>query len=226
MKIKYLGHSALQIETKGHSIIVDPFITPNPAASQINIDELAADAILVTHGHGDHVADVAAIANRTGATVIGSFEVVDWFAKQDVNGHPMNHGGMKSFTWGTVKMVNAVHSGTLPDGSSGGNPAGFVLWNDEGCVYIAGDTALTVDMQLIPMTCPAIDLAILPIGDNFTMGYADAVIASNFVKCNRVMGCHFDTFPYIEIDHGAAVDAFANAGKEFILPHIGQVVEV
>ena len=123
-------------------------------------------------------------------------------------------------------MVNAVHSSVLPDGSYGGNPAGFVLWNEEGCIYIAGDTALTMDMQLIPMTCPALDLAVLPIGDNFTMGYREAVIAADFVKCDRVMGVHFDTFPYIEIDHAGAMDAFAESGKSLILPHIGQEIEV
>lgn len=226
MKIKYLGHSSLQISTKGKSIIVDPFITPNPAASEIDIEALEADTILVTHGHGDHVADVAPIASRTGATIVGAFEVTDWFAKQELNVHPMNHGGTVQFEWGQAKMVNAVHSSALPDGSNGGNPAGFVVWNDEGCVYIAGDTALTIDMQLIPMTCPALSLAILPIGDNFTMGYKDAVIAADFVKCDRIMGCHFDTFPPIEIDHSAAMQAFKGAGKQLIIPNIGQEIEV
>lgn len=226
MKLKYFGHSAFLLTTKGKHIVIDPFISPNPAASQVKVDEIPADVILVTHGHGDHVADVASIAQRTGAPVVGAYEVVEWFGKQDIEGHPLNHGGQKVFEWGTVKMVNAVHSSTFPDGTPGGNPAGFVIWNSEGCIYISGDTALTLDMQLIPMTCPPLDLAVMCIGDNFTMGFRDAIIASNFIKCNRVVGCHFDTFPYIEIDHGAAVNAFAENKKELVLPHIGQEIEV
>lgn len=226
MKLKYFGHSAFLLTTKGKHIVIDPFITPNPAASHVNIDEIPADVILLTHGHGDHVADVASIAQRTGAPVVAAYEVVEWFGKQEISGHPLNHGGQKVFEWGTVKMVNAVHSSTLPDGTPGGNPAGFVIWNDEGCIYISGDTALTLDMQLIPMTCPPLDLAVLCIGDNFTMGYRDAITASNFIKCDRVVGCHFDTFPYIEIDHGAAVNAFAEKKKKLVLPHIGQEIEI
>jgi len=226
MVIKYLGHASLQIQTKNSSILVDPFISQNEQASHIDIATLNADFILITHGHADHVADVAAIAKRTGATIVSNFEIVEWFGKQGINGHPMNHGGQKAFEWGTVKYVNAIHSSTLPDGSGGGNPGGFVLWNEEGCVYIAGDTALTLDMKLIPMTCPSIDLAVLPIGDNFTMGFADALHASDFVKCDRVLGCHFDTFPYIEIDHEVAKNAFSKKNKELILLDIGNSIEV
>lgn len=226
MKIKYLGHSALQIDTKGMKVIVDPFITPNPKAGVIDLNSLAADAILLTHGHADHVADAATIAERTKAPIIAAYEIVEWFGKQGHQGHPMNHGGMVKFDFGTVKMVNAVHSSVLPDGTYGGNPAGFVLWNEEGCIYIAGDTALTLDMQLIPMTCPKIDLAIFPIGDNFTMGYADAVIAADFVESDRILGCHYDTFPYIEIDHAAAAKAFTDVDKTLYLPQIGEEVEV
>ncbi len=226
MVIRYLGHSSLQIQTKNVSILVDPFITPNKRASHIDINELDVDVILITHGHADHVYDVKAIASRTGATIVSNYEIVEWFGKQGVEGHPMNHGGQKIFDWGTVKYVNAVHSSTLPDGSGGGNPGGFVLWNEEGCVYIAGDTALTWDMKLIPLTCPALDLAVLPIGDNFTMGYEDALLASDFVQCNRILGCHYDTFPYIEIDQGNAKRAFDQKDKELILLDIGKEVEV
>ena len=226
MIIRYLGHASLQIRTKNVTILVDPFISPNPQASHIDINTLDADVILITHGHADHVADVKAIADRTGATIVSNFEIVEWFGKQNVQGHPMNHGGQKSFEWGTVKYVNAIHSSTLPDGTGGGNPGGFVLWNEEGCVYIAGDTALTMDMQLIPMTCPPVSLAVLPIGDNFTMGYSDAVLASDFVKCDRILGCHYDTFPYIEINHNDAKNVFSKKNKQLILLEVGNEIEV
>ena len=126
--------------------------------------------ILATHGHGDHVADVESIATRTEATLISNYEVVSWFGAKGVKGHPLNHGGKWNFDFGTVKYVNAIHTSSMPDGSYGGNPGGFVIWNDKTCFYFAGDTALTKDMELIPMTCPKLDFAILPVGDNFTMG--------------------------------------------------------
>ena len=114
----------------------------------------------------------------------------------------------------------------LPDGSYGGSAGGFVVWNEDICFYFAGDTALTYDMKLIPTTCPPLDFAILPIGDNFTMGYEDAVMASDFIQCDRVIGCHYDTFGYIKIDHNSAVQEFKNAGKELILPEIGKTIEL
>ena len=138
----------------------------------------------------------------------------------------MNHGGKWSFDFGTVQYVNAIHSSILPDGSYGGNPGGFVIWNDDVCFYFAGDTALTWDMKLIPMTCPKLDFAILPVGDNFTMSYNDAVLASDFIECNKIVGCHFDTFGYIEIDHDAAKKAFSDKCKELILPSVGEKFKV
>lgn len=226
MKIRYLGHACFQIFTKDAVILVDPFITPNDLASDIDVNEVEADVILITHGHGDHVQDVETIAMRTGAKIVSNYEITEWFAAKGVEGHGMNHGGAKTFAFGTVKYVNAVHSSTLPDWTPGGNPGGFLLWNDEGCLYIAGDTALTMDMKLIPLICPGVTLAILPIGDNFTMGYEDAVHAADFVQCDRVLGCHYDTFPPIQIDQAAAVKAFADAGKHLILLDIGAELEV
>ena len=226
MKLKYLGHSTFQLFTGGVTIIVDPFISGNPLAGDVSVDELEADFILVTHGHGDHVADVAAIAGRTGAPIISNYEIVEWFGKQGLQGYGMNHGGQLALDFGTLKYVNAVHSSTLPDGSSGGNPGGFVVWNDEGCIYFAGDTALTMDMQLIPRICPPLTAAVLPMGDFFTMGYADAVIAADFVKCDKVVACHYDTFPPITLDREAASGAFNQAGKELILMDINAEVEL
>ncbi|MGB3467855.1 MAG: hydrolase, partial [Cyclobacteriaceae bacterium] len=134
--------------------------------------------------------------------------------------------GKFAFDFGTVKYVNAVHSSSMPDGSYGGNPGGFVIWNDEQCFYNAGDTALTMDMKLIPLTCPKLDFAMLPIGDNFTMGYEDALIASEFIECDHLMGFHFDTFPPIEIDHEKVRSVFKKANKKLILPEIPKSYEV
>lgn len=139
--------------------------------------------------------DVEAIAkNNPEALLVSNFEVATWFGNKGIEGHGMNHGGKYTFDFGTAKYVNAIHSSMLPDGSNGGNPGGFVLYDDSKCIYIAGDTALTKDMELIPETCPKLDIAVLPIGDNFTMGYEDAAVASDFIKCNQVIGYHYDTF--------------------------------
>jgi L-ascorbate metabolism protein UlaG (beta-lactamase superfamily) len=226
MKLRYLGHSGFLIHTQGKELLVDPFITSNPHASRIKVDQLKPDYMLITHGHGDHVGDAISIGKRSNAFVISNFEIVTWFGKHGIEGHGMNHGGKWTFDFGTVKYVNAVHSSTLPDSSPGGNPGGFVLWNEEGCLYIAGDTALTTDMQLIPRTCPKLSAAILPVGDNFTMGYEDAVLAAEFIQCDRIIGCHFDTFAPIKIDHKRAQDAFQKAGKELILMEIGQETSI
>jgi L-ascorbate metabolism protein UlaG (beta-lactamase superfamily) len=222
MKITYAGHSCFLVETQGEKLLFDPFISPNELTKgKISADEIEADYILLTHGHQDHVADVEAIAKRTGAKIISNFEIVSWYGEKDIEGHPMNHGGQWSFDFGVVKYVSAIHSSVLPDGTYGGNPGGFVIWNDEGCFYFAGDTALTMDMKLIPMTCPKLDFAILPIGDNFTMGTKEAILASDFVETDKVIGCHYDTFGYIKIDHDAVKKSFADQGKELILLSIG-----
>lgn len=226
MKIQYLGHATLLIEINNKKIIVDPFITGNPLTQHLNINNIEADYILITHGHQDHILDVEAIAKNTNATIISNFEIVSWFAEKGIKGHAMNHGGKFNFDFGTLKYVNAIHSSNLPDGSYGGNPGGFVLWNDEKCVYIAGDTALTEDMKLIPLTCPKVDLAVLPIGDNFTMGYEDALIASDFIKCDRVLGYHFDTFPPIVINKNNAIQLFTSNKKELIVPSIEEKITI
>lgn len=221
MQITFYGHACLGIETGGKHIIVDPFITGNEKASHINIDELKADYILITHAHQDHILDVEAIAKRTGAKIISNYEIVVHYQKLGVKGHPLNHGGCWQFSFGKVKYVNAIHTSSFPDGSYGGNPGGFVIETSEKNIYIAGDTALTLDMKLIPM-CTKLDLAILPIGDNFTMGVEDAIIASDFIECNTVLGYHYDTFGFIEIDHDNAKKQFADKGKKLRLLEIGE----
>ena len=225
MKITFYGHASLGIEVGGKNILVDPFITGNPKAAHINIETLKADYILVTHAHGDHVGDVEAIAKRTGATIVSNAEIAGYYGTKGLTAHPMNHGGSWKFDFGKVKYVNAIHSSSFPDGAYGGNPGGFIVETAHKNIYIAGDTALTMDMQLIPMRTK-LDLAILPIGDNFTMDIEDAIIASNFVACNKVLGYHYDTFGYIEIDHKEAVEKFANAGKELTLLEIGASIEL
>jgi len=226
MKITYLGHSSLSIETKDKTLLIDPFISGNELAKKIKIDKLQADYILITHAHQDHILDVEVIAKRTGATVISNFEIVTYFESKGIKGHPMNHGGKWTFDFGTVHYTNAVHSSSFPDGSYGGQPGGFVIETSHHRIYIAGDTALTYDMKLIPQVIGELDLAILPIGDNFTMGVNEAIIASKFLGCNKVLGVHFDTFGYIKINHKEAFEKFANAKKELFLLPIGGNIKI
>jgi len=226
MTITSLGHSAFHVHTKNVDILIDPMISGNPLASKINVADLKADYILVSHGHSDHTGDTQVIAQRTGATIISNFEIVTWFAQFGCEGHGMNHGGKHTFPFGTVKYVHAVHSSTLPDGSNGGDAGGFVIWNEEACFYFAGDTALTMDMKLIPLTCPPLSFAMLPIGDNYTMGYEDAVTAASFIECDTIIGCHYNTFDAIRTDTEAAVETFRKAGKKLILPEPGQIIKL
>ena len=221
MRITYYGHSCFLLETEGKKILFDPFITPNELAGDIRLDTIEADYILLSHGHQDHMADVEAIYKNTGATLVANFELVSWFASKGVEkNHPMNHGGKKTFDFGTVKMVNAIHSSSLPDGSYAGNPAGFVVKTGEKTFYYAGDTALTLDMQLIGEEF-TIDFAFMPIGDNFTMDIKDALRAADFVKTDTIIGMHYDTFPYIKLDHNEAKNVAANAKKDLKLMEIG-----
>jgi L-ascorbate metabolism protein UlaG (beta-lactamase superfamily) len=221
MKLTYYGHSCFSVITEGRTLLFDPFISPNPLAGGINPDEVAADYILISHGHEDHLADVERIAKRTGALLISNFEIITWFGKQGLtNGHPLNHGGGWTFDFGRVKYVNAVHSSMLPDGSNGGNPGGFVVETNDARFYYSGDTALTLDMKLIGESTK-LDFAVLCVGDNFTMGVEDALRAAEFVQCDRVLGVHFDTFPPIKIDRDKAVETFKRGGKELILLNPG-----
>lgn len=225
MKITFYGHASLGIEVGGKKIIVDPYISPNPKASHIDVDALEADYILLTHAHGDHIADVESIAQRTNALIVSNAEIAGYYEKKGFRTHPMNHGGSWDFDFGNVKYVNAIHSSSFPDGSYGGNPGGFVIEGERKNIYIAGDTALTFDMQLIPMRTK-LDLAIFPIGDNFTMDVDDAIVASDFVECDKVLGYHFDTFGYIEINHEEAIKKFFDVGKDLMLLEIGASIDL
>lgn len=225
MKITFYGHASLGIEVGGKNIIIDPYITANELASHINIEELKADYILVTHAHGDHVLDVEAIARRTGATIVSNAEIAWYFEAKGLKSHPMNHGGSWKFDFGTVKYVNAIHSSSFNDGKYGGNPGGFVIEGEHKNIYIAGDTALTFDMKLIPLRTK-LDLAIFPIGNNFTMDVEDAIIASDFVECDKILGCHYDTFGYIKIDKEEAKKKFFDRGKDLMLLEIGDSIDI
>ncbi len=227
MKITYLGHASISIEAHGNIIIVDPYITENKLASHIDVDKLEADYILITHAHGDHILDVERIAKNTGARIISNFEIINYFAAKGIEGHPMNTGGSWKFDEGlTIHMVNALHSSSFPDGTYGGNPVGFVLETPHHKVYIAGDTAVTADMQFIPRLIGKLDLAILPIGDNFTMGVSSAIHAAKLLECHRIMGYHYDTFGYIEIDKIQAIDQFAKEHITLELVPIGDYIKL
>jgi L-ascorbate metabolism protein UlaG (beta-lactamase superfamily) len=198
-ELTWLGHGSWQIKTAGKTILLDPFFAASPTAS-VKPDEVNADYILVSHGHFDHVADVPAIAERTGATVLAIYEIAEWFeAKQGVkNTLGMNLGGGVALPFGRVQLVPALHSSRLPDGSNGGNPGGFVLSLADGNVYFACDTALFSDMQLIGRR--GIDVAVLPIGDLFTMGPDDALEAVKMIRPRRVVPDHYNTWAPIQQD--------------------------
>ncbi|WMW78661.1 metal-dependent hydrolase [Flavobacterium sp. 20NA77.7] len=225
MKITFYGHACVGIQVNGVHILVDPFITGNPKATQIDSNTLEADYILVTHAHQDHILDVEAIAKRTDAVIVSNYEIASYFGNKGLNYHPMNHGGSWEFEFGTVKYVNAIHTSSFPDGSYGGQPGGFVIEGEHKNIYIAGDTALSMDMKLIPLRTQ-LDLAVLPIGNNFTMGVDDAIIASDFVACDKVLGYHFDTFGYIEISHEEAKRKFFEKGKDLMLLAIGESIDL
>lgn len=225
MKITFYGHACIGIEVSGKHILVDPFISGNPLASHIDINTLQADYILVTHAHQDHVLDVEAIAKRTGAVVVSNYEIATHFGNKGLNYHPMNHGGSWTFDFGTVKYVIAHHTSSFADGTYGGNPGGFVIEGEHKNIYIAGDTALTMDMKLIPMRTK-LDLAILPIGSNFTMDVNDAIVASDFLECDKILGYHHDTFGFIKINHEEAIKKFFDKGKDLMLLEIGSSIEL
>lgn len=225
MKFTFYGHSCFSIEVAGKKLLFDPFITGNELAKDIDVNSIEADYILVSHGHGDHVGDLVSIAKRTGAMIIGAYEVVGWAQKQGCEkGHGMNFGPF-NFEFGEVRFVPAWHSSAMPDGSYGGNPGGFVIKTTEGNFYYSGDTCLMMDMQLIPRYAK-LDFAIMPIGGNFTMNADDAVMAAEMVQCKKIVAVHFDTFGYIKVDHQQVKDKFTKAGLDITLPEIGKTIEL
>ena len=224
MKFTFYGHAAFEIETGGKKLLFDPFISPNELAKHIDVNSLKPDYILLSHGHGDHIADLFTIQKNSGAKVICIAEIAGWLGGKGIpDAHGMNIGGGFNFDFGRVKMVTAIHSSSMPDGSYGGVAAGFIIYAEGKKIYFAGDTALTYDMKLL--ADENLDWAILPIGDNYTMGIDDAIKACEFIKCNNILGMHYDTFEPIKINKDEATKKFEKAGKKLSLLAIGETRE-
>jgi L-ascorbate metabolism protein UlaG (beta-lactamase superfamily) len=199
IKVTWHGHSTFTLDISGTKVVVDPFLAPNSPTAKSNVDDLSADFILQTHGHLDHIADTVPLAKKTGAQVIANWEICYWIHDQ---GHDstwsMNTGGSYQFPFGRVKLTPALNSSGLPDGSYGGDPGGFLIFSEGTTIYIAGDTALFSDMALIGNE--GIDLAIIPTGDNYTMGPDDALESLAYLKPKIVIPCHYGTFPMLVPD--------------------------
>jgi L-ascorbate metabolism protein UlaG (beta-lactamase superfamily) len=225
MKLTYYGQSCIGMAFGDHHLLFDPFISGNPLAKAIDINAIPATHVLLTHGHGDHVADAEAILKRTGAMLVSNFEICEWYGHKGITRmNPMNIGGQADLGGFRVKSVMAQHSSTMPDGAAGGSPCGFVVFTGEGNFHHAGDTALMLDMQLLKRH--HLRAACLPIGDNYTMGIEDAVEAAGYMGATTVVGMHYNTFPPISIDTENAKAAFAQAGIRLLLPAIGASVEL
>ncbi len=226
MKITYYGHSCFGVVCGEHTLLFDPFITPNPKAKGIDLKNIKADYVLLSHAHGDHIADTETVMQHENATLIGAFEITEYYRHRSIyKSIAINTGSYLSLPFGKLRAVVAHHSSTFPDGTSGGNPMGFVIESKGKCFYYAGDTALTLDMELIARR-HKVDFAFLPIGNIFTMGYMDACDAADFVKTNYVVGMHFDTFPPIEIHHEEVKNYFSDNGKIIKLPEVGETFEL
>jgi L-ascorbate metabolism protein UlaG (beta-lactamase superfamily) len=224
VNITYHGHDCFTIQTDTANLLIDPFLTGNELAD-VSADQVGADYILVSHAHGDHLGDAVPIARRTGATVISNFEIANYMTSQGVNAHPMHIGGARQFPFGKVKLTIAHHGSSFPDGAYGGNPCGFLLWLEGKVIYFAGDTALTCDMTLYG--AEGIDVAMVPIGDNFTMGPEDAVKAVGFLQPKTVVLMHYNTFGAITQDEQAAAAAIrAATSAEPVIMRAGETLIV
>jgi L-ascorbate metabolism protein UlaG (beta-lactamase superfamily) len=226
MKLTFYGHATFSVEVSGKILLFDPFFTGNPAVKNVDIDKIKADYIFLTHGHGDHTGDVLTLAAKTDATCVAPAELAGWLGKNGVKKvHPVNQGGPVTFDFGKARAVNAIHSSSTNDGSYAGNPVGYVFTTGEGDFYVAGDTALNMDMQLIPLWAK-LAFAVFPIGGNYTMDVADAIHAADFVKCDKAVGVHYNTWPIVAIDTEKAKADFAAAGKKLLLPSSGETITV
>ena len=228
MIIKYLGHSGFWIQSGNTNFVVDPFVSGNSLASGVDLSALPCDYLLLTHAHEDHVADVPVVLENNACTLIACFEIVTYFKNRfrDLKGRGMNVGGKMEYANGTVRMVSAVHSSTFEDGTPGGLAVGYLIEDEDNALYLAGDTALHLDMQLLPAYTNKKIISVLPIGGTFTMDATDALTAAGFTKSNTVIGCHYDTFPMISIDHESTKALFNNGGVRLILMTPGEHIEI
>lgn len=216
ISITWHGHATFSLDINGTKLVVDPFFAGHNPAAQTAVADVVAHYILQTHGHGDHIADTIPLAQRTGATVIANFEIHTWInSKGHSLTHPMNTGGGYNFPFGRVKMTPALHSSGLPDGSYGGDPGGYIISSNGKNIYFAGDTALFSDMSLIGKV--GLDVAVLPIGDNFTMGPDDSLAALEYLKPQVVIPGHYNTWPLIAVDVQAWAERVRQMGIKAVV---------
>lgn len=225
ISVRYLGHACFEFNFNGTKVLLDPFVTYNPLAKDIDVSSLRPDYIFLSHAHEDHVADLAKIQAQSGATVAAIVETAGWVRKQGISDDMVlefNFGGTLSLSFGKVKMVYALHTNSTPDGAYGGAPCGFVFFIGGKKIYFAGDTALTLEMKLLDDL--NLDWAFLPIGGHYTMDMFDAVKATDFINCKNIIGMHYDTFSPVTIDKEEAKQVFGAANINLHLLDLGESI--